>query len=76
MTGGDPWAAVREPGMAHVMITAADDATVNEIVACLGERLTVQLPVVRPTSDGVVESQFYARIGRVGDADDGVTGGL
>jgi hypothetical protein len=45
------------------MITAADEETIRAIVTGLGQHHTVQEPEVRPTSDGVVESQLYLRVG-------------
>lgn len=63
MTAVAPWAALREDGVAHVMITAADENTIRAIVTSLGRHHTVQEPEVRPTSDGVVESQLYLFVG-------------
>ncbi|WP_340375986.1 hypothetical protein U5640_12985 [Streptomyces sp. SS7] len=63
----DPWAALREDGVAHLMITAGDEKTVRAIVTSLRQRHTVQEPDVRLTGDGVVESQLYLRVG--GQAD-------
>jgi len=68
MTAATPWAALREAGVAHLMITAGDEATIRAVVASLGRHHTVQEPDVRPTSDGVIESQLYLRLGEgVGD---------
>lgn len=63
MTAAAPWAALQEDGVAHLMITAADETTIRAIVTSLGQHHTVQEPDVRPTSDGVVESQLYLRVG-------------
>ncbi|MEV0636324.1 hypothetical protein AB0I77_15385 [Streptomyces sp. NPDC050619] len=62
MTAAAPWAALREDGVAHLMITAADEKTIRAIVTSLGQHYTVQEPDVRLTSDGVVESQLYMRV--------------
>jgi hypothetical protein len=45
------------------MITAADESVIRAVVASLGRYHTVQEPEVRPTSDGVIESQLYLRVG-------------
>ncbi|WPB93577.1 hypothetical protein [Streptomyces malaysiensis] len=45
------------------MITAADENTIHAVVASVGRHHTVQEPEVRPTSDGVIESQLYLRVG-------------
>lgn len=63
MTAADPWAALREQGVAHLVITAADENTIRAVVASLGRHHTVQEPEVRPTSDGVIDSQLYLRVG-------------
>ncbi len=44
------------------MITAADENTIRAIVTSLGQHHTVQEPALRPTSDGVIESQLYLRV--------------
>ncbi|WP_405844544.1 hypothetical protein [Streptomyces sp. NBC_01518] len=44
------------------MITAADESTIRAIVTALGQHHTVQEPDLRPTCDGVVESQLYLRV--------------
>lgn len=62
MTAADPWAALRDDGVAHLMITAADESTIRAIVTALGQHHTVQEPDLRPTCDGVVESQLYLRV--------------
>ncbi|MFE9000607.1 hypothetical protein ACFYOY_00420 [Streptomyces sp. NPDC007875] len=63
MTAADPWAALREDGVAHLMITAADMSTIRAVVASLGRHHTAQDPDVRPTSDGVIESHLYLHVG-------------
>ncbi|MFF4983342.1 hypothetical protein ACFY3O_25245 [Streptomyces sp. NPDC001046] len=63
MTATDPWASHREDGVAHIMITAADEDTIRAVVASLGRHHTVQAPEVRPTSDGVIETQLYLHVG-------------
>ncbi|MDX3525974.1 hypothetical protein P1P75_05875 [Streptomyces sp. ID05-39B] len=63
MTAADPWAALRENGVVHLMITAADVSTVRAVVDSLGQHHTVQEPDVRSTSDGVIESQLYLHVG-------------
>jgi hypothetical protein len=62
MTAADPWAALRENGVAHIMITAEDEKTIRAIVTGLSQHHTVQEPEVRPTCDGVVESQLYLHV--------------
>lgn len=63
MTTAAPWAPLREDGVAHFMITAADEDTIRAVAASLGRHHTVQEPDVRRTSDGVIESQLYLRVG-------------
>lgn len=63
MTAADPWAALREDGVAHLMITAADESVIRAVVASLGRYHIVQEPEAGPTSDDVIESQLYLRVG-------------
>ncbi|MEU6735029.1 hypothetical protein ABZ929_17815 [Streptomyces physcomitrii] len=63
MTADGHWAALREDGVAHIMITAADEDSIRAVVASLGRQHTVQEPDVRPTSDGVIEAQLYLHVG-------------
>lgn len=69
MTAAAAWAALRQDGVAHLMVTAADEKTIRALVASLGQHHTVQEPALRPSSDGVVESQLYLRVGnQAGDS--------